>query len=65
MEVSVETGEVKVRVSVQRVIDQLHGKYGKQVAMLVQENAEAQAAIDELTGQVAELQSELAALRIA
>ena len=58
-----DPGEVRVRVGVQQVIDQLHAKYGRQIQMLTMENAEAQATIDVLTGQMAELQSQLAALQ--
>jgi hypothetical protein len=57
MTVGDEQPEVRVRVGVQQVIDQLHAKYGRQLAMVVQENAEAQATIDELTRQLAEAQS--------
>jgi hypothetical protein len=57
-----EAGEVRVRVSVQKVIDQLHAKYGRQISQLVMENAEAQATIDVLTEQLAEAQSLVRAL---
>lgn len=58
-----ESGEVKIQLPVEKVVNQLHAKYGRQIGLLVQENAEAQAAINQLTELVAELQAELAALR--
>lgn len=50
-----------VRVNVGAIIDQIHTRYSKQIATLVQENAEVAAANDQLVQQVAELEARLAA----
>lgn len=51
-----------LRVNVQSIIDQLHQRYAKQIAGLVQENAELAAAQDMLLAENAELSSKIKAL---
>lgn len=51
-----------VRVNVGAIIDQLHTRYTKQMATLVQENAELAAANDQLVSTVGELEARVAAL---
>jgi uncharacterized protein YlxW (UPF0749 family) len=51
-----------VRVHLREVLDKVHARYAKQVAMLVQENSELQAAYEAVQGERDELAAKLAAL---
>lgn len=55
-------GGQHLRVNVAAIIDQVHSRYTKQIAQLVQENAELQAGQDMLLQENAELSAKLQAL---
>jgi cell division protein FtsB len=61
MEPNVNGGQ-NLRVNVASIIDQIHSRYTKQIAQLVQENSELAAGQDALSQENAELRSKLAAL---
>lgn len=51
-----------VRVHLADVLDKVHARYTKQIAMLVQENSEIQAAYEAVRGERDELAAKLTAL---
>lgn len=54
---------VNLRVGVGQIIDQIHHRYSKTIALLVQENAESAAQIDMLVTENASLKSTVEALQ--
>lgn len=56
-----DTGQ-NLRVNVAGIIDQIHTRYSKQIAMLVQENAELAAGQDVVMEELKELRSKLDAI---
>jgi hypothetical protein len=57
-----ETGN-DLRVNVASIIDQLHNRYGKQLAQLFQENSELSAAQEAILAELDELRSKLSAIQ--
>jgi hypothetical protein len=53
--------EVSLQVPMNLIIDQLHAKYGRMIAGLMQENAELQGGVEVLGNENAELKGMLAA----
>jgi len=51
-----------VNVSMADVINQLHNKYGRTIAQLMQESAESQAVIDTQSREIDELKSRVEAM---